>query len=90
MKLGEIKESGAIEKAAEINCAVETKVIVVSFQNLRAGKPPYVVIYGRPQRNNEVNYFGDVVIEAARSTVLKVEGTSLLNASVDGTSCESY
>ena len=48
------------------------------------------MICGRPQSNNEVNDVVDVVIEAVRSAELKVEGTSLLNASVDGTSCVSH
>ena len=48
------------------------------------------MICGRPQSNNEVNNFGDVVIEAVRSAALKIEGASLPNASVDRTSCESH
>ena len=68
--------------------AAEIKVCIISFQNIPPGMCPYFVLTGHPQTLNELNDFGQRVLEACDAAAKKDGKAALLNVSTDGVSCE--
>ena len=68
--------------------AAEIKVCIISFQNIPPGMCPYFFLTGHPQTLNELNDFGQRVLETCDAAAKKDGKAALLNVSTDGVSCE--
>ena len=69
--------------------AFEIKIIVLTLQRVQEGMPPYILIYGIPQTNNERNNFIKVSQDACTNSCESLEDMRFLKSSVDGVPCES-
>jgi len=70
------------ELAAEIKCAV------LSFQGTPPKMCPYIMLAGLPQKVNENNDFGQLVVDACLIVEKDDGNVVLLNQTTDGVSCE--
>ena len=67
----------------------EIKIIVVTFQQYRRGKTPYVIISRRTQSNNQASDFNQLVLKGKHAVSLATKKYRLLNVCVDGFSVDS-
>ena len=72
-----------------IECALEIKIAVVSFQNVPKKISPMAIIAARPQGNNETSSFTKDVCEAASLVVKDLVNVRFTNFATDGVSVET-
>ena len=81
-----------LQKLIESNkkdLASEVKVAVVTFQSVPPGTCPFLIIAGRPQKNNQTTDFNEMVLNARIQYTQENQQASFISAANDGVSCDS-
>ena len=68
---------------------LEITTIVLNLQRVWESMSLYIIIYGRPQTNNERNNLINVVQDACTNAYESLEDMWFLNSAVDGVPCDS-